>query len=188
MRNFLMLAASLCILASALSPVARAQEKAVPSGRITLKLTGGDTLSGTPGPVKDGSVSIVTDYGVVRVPVEKLTEESKAKLGVTGDGDVAALRKRILELEALVERLREENAELRKLGQTAPAVPSPAVRPNPAISPSTGTSKTPEPTAATGGYKLSSTGKRHNSRCRYYSSAGRACGPTEGAACKVCGG
>lgn len=183
-----MLATSLCILASTLPTVARAEEKVVPSGRITLKLTGGDTLSGTPGPVKDGSVSMITDYGVVRVPVEKLSEESKAKLGITGDGDVAALRKRILELEALVERLRGENAELRKHGQTVPTEPSPSVRPAPAIRPSTGISNSPEPTAATGGYKLSTTGKRHNSRCRYYSSAGRACGPTEGVACKVCGG
>ena len=32
-------------------------------------------------------------------------------------------------------------------------------------------------------------GIRHNSTCRYYrNSKGRACGPNEGRACKVCGG
>lgn len=177
-----MVATSLCILASTLSPVALAQEMAAPSGKITLKLTGGDTISGTPGSVKDGSVSMVTDYGVVRVPVEKLSEESKTKLGITGDGDVAALKRRIVELEALVERLRVENAELRKSSQSVPAVPAPVIRPQ------TGISKSPEPPATTGGFRLSSTGKRHNPRCRYFSSAGRACGPTDGVACKVCGG
>ena len=40
-----------------------------------------------------------------------------------------------------------------------------------------------------GTYWLSATGKRHNSSCRYHgSSKGRACGPKEGSACKLCGG
>jgi hypothetical protein len=35
----------------------------------------------------------------------------------------------------------------------------------------------------------SSSGKRHNSSCRYYGTTkGRACSSTEGVACKVCGG
>jgi hypothetical protein len=35
----------------------------------------------------------------------------------------------------------------------------------------------------------SSSRKRHNSKCRYYKSGkGRPCGPTEGVACKICGG
>ena len=38
-------------------------------------------------------------------------------------------------------------------------------------------------------YTISSTGKRHNSNCRYFHSAkSRPCGPTSGVACKVCGG
>lgn len=40
-----------------------------------------------------------------------------------------------------------------------------------------------------GEYWLSSTGKRHNSSCRYYkSSKGRPCGAKDGVACKTCGG
>lgn len=40
-----------------------------------------------------------------------------------------------------------------------------------------------------GGHWISSTGKRHNSSCRYYKSAkGRPCGAKDGVACKVCGG
>jgi hypothetical protein len=42
---------------------------------------------------------------------------------------------------------------------------------------------------AEGEYWLSSTGKRHNSSCRYYkSSKGRPCGKNDGVACKNCGG
>ena len=37
-------------------------------------------------------------------------------------------------------------------------------------------------------YRLSKTGKRHNSKCRYYYSKGRSCSKDEGVACKVCGG
>jgi hypothetical protein len=38
-------------------------------------------------------------------------------------------------------------------------------------------------------YTISSTGKRHNSNCRYYTSPrSRPCGPKDGIACKVCGG
>lgn len=34
-----------------------------------------------------------------------------------------------------------------------------------------------------------SSGKRHNSKCRYYqNSKGRLCGPNDGVACKICGG
>ena len=42
--------------------------------------------------------------------------------------------------------------------------------------------------ASTGlGHSISSTGKRHNSRCRYYGT-GKPCGAGDGIACKICGG
>ena len=180
MRGILRIVTALGILSSTLSPIAGAEEQSIPAGKISLKLIGGDTISGSPGPVKDGSVSMVTEYGVVRVPVEKLSEESKAKLGITGAVEAPALKKRIAELEALVERLREENATLRKASQPG-IVPSPI--------PATRQGIVPNPQPISGGaYRLTSTGKRHNSRCRYFSSAGRACSATEGVACKICGG
>lgn len=37
------------------------------------------------------------------------------------------------------------------------------------------------------GYSISSTGKRHNSGCRYYNPS-KPCGPSDGVACKICGG
>ena len=43
--------------------------------------------------------------------------------------------------------------------------------------------------SAGGEWWLSSSGKRHNSGCRYYkTSKGRACGADDGVPCKVCGG
>jgi hypothetical protein len=43
--------------------------------------------------------------------------------------------------------------------------------------------------SADGEWWLSSSGKRHNSGCRYYkTSKGRACGANDGVPCKVCGG
>lgn len=40
-----------------------------------------------------------------------------------------------------------------------------------------------------GGWWLSSTGKRHNSKCRYYKTGkGRPCEKADGTACKKCGG
>ena len=161
------------------APCGIGAESAQVDAKATLKLVGGDTITGTVGTLKDGAVSVVTDYGVIRVPVSKLSTESKTALGITDQADVESLRKQIADLEALVARLRDENAALRK--GTAPA-----------IQPATGgvASGVRSATPATAGmnYKLSNTGKRHNSRCRYFGSAGRACSATEGVACKVCGG
>jgi hypothetical protein len=53
-----------------------------------------------------------------------------------------------------------------------------------------GTNKVaPSQPAQAGGYWLSSTGKRHNARCRFYAtSKGRSGSASEGVACKTCGG
>lgn len=169
------------VLFGTVSPASAKTEK------VTVKLVSGETMTGTVGSVRDGSLSLITDYGPVRIPVDKLTAETRIKLGVTDKVDIASLQKRITELEDLVARLREENANLRKAGTPAvPAAPQPLVTPGASSGTRSGNSVAP---AASGmGYKLSSTGKRHNSRCRYFSSAGRACGPSDGVACKICGG
>lgn len=157
------------------------QEALPAAGKTTLKLVSGDTMTGTVGSVRDGSVSLVTEFGTVRVPVAKLSEETKAKLGITGNVDVESLKTRIRELEDLVTRLREENASLRQAAAAKPAALPAAATGGSGIRPA-------PPAADGGGYKLSSTGKRHNSRCRYFGSAGRACSASEGVACKICGG
>jgi hypothetical protein len=153
------------------------------AAKSTVKLVSGEVMSGTVGAVKDGSLSLITEYGPVRIPLEKISPESRAKLGISGDAaNTAALAARVRELEALVERLREENATLRRAG-ASPVAANPAVS---RVTQSSGAS-VENPGVGTG-YRISSTGKRHNSRCRYYNSAGRAGTASEGVACKVCGG
>lgn len=162
----------------AMIPSAEAQT----SAKSTVKLVGGEVMTGTVGAVKDGSLSLITEYGPVRIPIEKISPESKAALKISGDAtNSAALAARVRQLEDLVAKLREENATLRRAAMATPAI-QPAVSrvsPTPAAAPSSGSSMS---------YRISSTGKRHNSRCRYYSSNGRACTANEGVACKVCGG
>ena len=100
----------------------------------------------------------------------------------TPDEELARLRKE-------VQTLRDENQKLRRLlaTPTAPAMP---VKAAPAASPAGSDNAKPETSdAADTGYWLSSTGKRHNSKCRFYKTgSGHFCGATEGVACKVCGG
>ena len=73
-----------------------------------------------------------------------------------------------------------EGAPTGKLGVAAlPSSPPPPTSPEAKSSESTSRSY----------WLTSSSRKRHNSKCRYYGSGkGRSCGPTEGVACKTCGG
>ena len=150
-----------------------------PATKVTIKLVSGEVMTGTTGAVRDGSLPLVTEYGPVRIPVDKLSVETKTKLGIGKEADAEGLRTRVRELEDLVARLREENASLRR--GAAPAI-------QPAVNGAAAGGRV-TPSATDGGeYRISSTGKRHNSRCRYYNSAGRAGSANEGVACKICGG
>jgi hypothetical protein len=127
-------------------------------------------------------VTVMSDFGVLRLPLDKLTAESRAKVGEGAKPDAEAMARRIAELEAKVAQLQTENEALRAQSVAAPA---PTYRPNGVNSFSSGgTSSTG---STTQNHSISSTGKRHNSGCRYFGS-GRACGPTDGIACKICGG
>ncbi len=124
--------------------------------------------------------------------------------GAAGEeGDSAALRKRIMELEQLVEDLLKENADLRRQaeGTEEPAGKKAEPEPAPERKPLVKKPKAPvvkaEPEPAEekkplpqGARWISTTGKRHNSACRYYGkSEGRmAKQQDEGVACKFCGG
>lgn len=172
----------LAVTLAALSPTFAQQPAGTKREPVKLALVGGDSITGTVSGVKDGHISLITDYGVIRVPFTKLTDESRQKLGISAEANVAHLEKRVAELEALVERLRAENAQLRRQQSSVPTT----------IQPLTGDGSANRATAESaraGGYWISSTGKRHNSRCRYYATGkGRSCSATEGVACKICGG
>jgi len=186
MKSVLLLATSVFL---ALCPMLRAGAEEA-SKTVKLELVGGDSISGVVSSVKEGSVNVITDYGVIRVPVTKLTEASKKQLGISAGNETEQLRARVAELEGLVERLRNENTELRKQ-QTAGGSSSPqalVARPS-APAPAPAAAATPSASEAGASFWISSTGKRHNSHCRYYgTSKGSAGTATQGTACKVCGG
>jgi cell division protein FtsB len=104
-----------------------------------------------------------------------------------GDKDASATQ-RIQELEKTIAVLRADNAALR--GQLANLSKQPVPVTNVVNS-----TKGPSPAASdaaqadASAHWISGTGKRHNANCRYFGTGkGHACGPNEGAACKICGG
>lgn len=147
-----------------------------------LNLLDGSRIKGKVMSTNGSEVTVMTDIGVFRIPLEKLTPESRQSVSQAAKPDTESLLRRIAELEAKISQLQQENESLRR---QALATPAPTYRPSGASSlTSPGGSTVP----ATGGsYTISSTGKRHNSNCRYFGS-GRSCGPTDGIACKICGG
>lgn len=145
-----------------------------------ISLIDGSKIKGRVVSATASEVTVMSDLGVLRIALDKLTPESRAKVMEGAKPEVDALLKRIAELEAKVSQLAQENETLRRqalAGSTA--VPRP----------SGGLGITPQTTTPTAGvsYTISSTGKRHRSGCRYFGT-GRACGPTDGIACKICGG
>ena len=149
-----------------------------------LKLNDGSVIKGDIAPASPTATEVVvsTEYGVIRVPVDKISPESRKAAGIGQPATAAQFEARIAQLEARIRQLEAENASLRRAAAATPTT-SPTYRPQPALTPpSQGSS------SASGlGYSRSSTGKRHNSRCRYYT-PGTPCGPNDGVACKICRG
>jgi hypothetical protein len=104
-------------------------------------------MSATPGAVRDGSLSLATEDGPIRINVDKLSPETKLKLGIGKEVYAEGLRTCIRDLEGLVTRLREENATLRR--GAAPAI-RPAVSGATAVANAT-SSPHPRPMAAENG-------------------------------------
>lgn len=99
---------------------------------------------------------------------------------------VAALEKELESAKAEAAALKAENAALKR--ENAQMKRELEVQPKMRVLPGFEAEQRTQPSK--GGYWLTiSTGKRHNSSCRYFQGKnGRACGPREGEACKVCGG
>lgn len=125
-------------------------------------------------------VTVMSDFGVLRIALDKLTAESRQSVSQASKPDTDALLKRITELEARVAQLQQENESLRRQSQSSVS-PALGVR---SFSPTTQAREDPSSGMQ---YSVSSTGKRHNSRCRYFGS-GRSASANEGIACKICGG
>jgi hypothetical protein len=100
------------------------------------------------------------------------------------DVDITALRKKVTELEKAISVLRSDNAALRE--QLAKTINKAA--PIPLLAGPKPQSNTPSGERDQS-YWISSTGKRHNVNCRYFSSGnGHSCGSNDGVPCKICGG
>jgi cell shape-determining protein MreC len=155
---------------------------------ITLELSAGSVIKGDLVSWNGQQVVVKAEFGSLTFRRDQLNQATIQRLQLLSE-DPQKLLARISELEATVESLRKDNAALRQQLQGTTTTQS--VSPAPAIS----REVTPRANSFTSGasaptglsYAISSTGKRHNSRCRYYGS-GRPCGPTDGIACKVCGG
>ncbi len=115
---------------------------------------------------------------------------------------ITEIRQQLAKLKSENESLKQENQVLRKLvfeRQTAPQpqpVSSPTASslstplpPTPLPTPSPARVVPSKPSSAAEYWITTSSGKRHNSGCRYFqTSRGRPGGATEGTACKICGG
>ena len=151
---------------------------------MDISLVDGSKLKGRVMSSTAAEVTVMTDFGVVRLPLDKLSPESRQAVTVGSKPDTEALLRRIAELEAKVQQLQQENETLRRQVVSAP---TPTYRPPSGSNSFTPSSTTPQPPSSGVSHVISSTGKRHNSGCRFFGS-GRPCGPTDGVACKICGG
>jgi hypothetical protein len=114
--------------------------------------------------------------------------------------DLQKTRESLDQLREEHAKLKKENALLRRENQQLRRLLADKREPGASAAATTntvGVGQTNLPTNESGAeadspltYWFSTTsGKRHNSRCRYFSTTeGRRCGPEEGKACKLCGG
>jgi cell shape-determining protein MreC len=158
------------------------------SAPITLELSAGSFTKGDLVSWNGQQAVVKAEFGSTTFKRDQLNLATIQRLELLS-GDPQKLLARIAELEATVESLRKDNAALRQQLQSATITQALSTAPavNRDVTPRVNsfTSSVSAPSGLS--YTISSTGKRHNSRCRYFGS-GRPCGPTDGIPCKVCGG
>lgn len=147
---------------------------------IDISLLDGSRIKGRIMAATASEVTVMSDIGVFRISLDKLTTESRVIVSQGNKPGTEALLARIAELEARVAQLQQENEQLRKHSLAEGGTGN---RPSTPLGIASGPSKTGVGLQ----YSLSTTGKRHNSGCRYYGSS-KSCGPTDGVPCKICGG
>lgn len=161
------------------------------SGNVTLKTVDGMELRGMVMATTEDEVTLQSSSGIFTLKRSQLATESKAALTKMETADDAdGLRKKVAEQERTIAALRTENQQLRAaLAQgVVTSVPAP-VTPTTNLAAPVGTTREKTNAAVQSGYWISSTGKRHNSGCRYYqTSKGRPGNSDEGVPCKICGG
>ena len=155
---------------------------------VTLELKSGSTIKGDLISWNGEQALIKAEFGEIKLSKAQLSTQALSELALSS-GDASALKAKIRELQSMVDSLRRDNTALRE--QVAGASARPVAAPASPLAPA-GTMGFAAPTAGaadSGGYWISSTGKRHNANCRYYqTSKGRPGSPGEGVGCKICGG
>jgi hypothetical protein len=149
---------------------------------VSIELSGGSVINGELLSWNGKEAQVKAEFGTMTLKREQLSQKALDRLDLQS-GDPQKLAAKVSELEATVASLRRDNAALRQQLAQAPAS-------QPATPTSSGAASRPSaPAVEKSGlsYSRSSTGKRHNSNCRYFGS-GSPCGPNDGIACKICGG
>lgn len=187
-----------------MSPKEQSERRAPPLKRLRHALpneTGAADAESAP--TREELARLRLENQQLKLENRQLLEEVRQRLK-----ENVELRERLTENAALVEELknlRAQHEELREdirkvlatetkrtnpdapLARPAGPARETATRPKPAAS-APGPPASP-PTAGGSHWLTTSTGKRHNDQCPFFrTSAGRHCGPTEGKACRNCGG
>jgi regulator of replication initiation timing len=116
-------------------------------------------------------------FGLTVSPRSRAAEEAQ-----DSKTQIAKLQSEIETLKAENEVLKKENQSFRRIIEAGQKQSTVAPAPTNAV-PSQTSQK------GTGYWMTTSSRKRHNSSCRLYmTSHGKACGPADGIACKICGG
>jgi hypothetical protein len=149
------------------------------SAPFTLELSAGSVIKGDLISWNGQQAVVKAEFGSMTFRRDQLSQPTLQRLELLS-GDPQKLLARISELEATVESLRKDNAALRQQLQTAAAAPAAGISREVTPRANSFTSSASAPTGLS--YAISSTGKRHNSRCRYYGSGRPCCGPADGIA------
>jgi hypothetical protein len=156
------------------------------TGRVSLQTNDGTIIKGRVMAQSDDDVTVESAIGIVTLKKAQLTAESLKGLTLSPSDELAVLRERIAQQEKIITALQSENQALRSALANQPNATVPTPVTTSAVT--TGASPVPPATQALN-YWMSSTGKRHNSNCRYFGvGKGHPCGAQEGVACKICGG
>lgn len=148
---------------------------------VEVKLRNGNEVSGEVISQSDTEVVLETSNGTLRIPILTISPESMKKNFEVSSNE--AKQATIVNLEAKIKALERENQELRK--ELAKAKGS--VSPQPPIEQTQPPKSLKEGVTSQLTYSISSSGKRHNSRCRFFDKA-KSCEANAGTACKICGG
>ena len=152
---------------------------------VSITKIDGSTVEGKVISKSAKEVLLETRTGPVRISTSQLDPSSKKRLDITPEKEISSAQYSLL--EAKVAALELENQSLRKQLQELKASGGKSIGADgPPPASTTGVDQTKSAAKGTG-FSLSASGKRHNSRCRFYDAA-KACNQNEGTACKICGG